>query len=494
MPPEASAANPASPAILTLAPSAVAADPAGLPLPADVPRPPGAGASGRVLRRGGLLFSAANFIGMGLGLVASMAMVRAAAPPEIASYLLLLQAATALGLLFQLGLAQGMLRFAPTSRGAGGEAATRTLRRRMLGLQLAIWLVLAPPVALAWPWLARRLDAPELAGAWGWLLATAMLASLSRLLDAYLRAFRYYSASAFLTTVMPRVLLVAGFLPLALSAPRGTSWAVLMAVFVGGQLATTAVYAGFLPSTSKGEASEPRRAQEPPGVWPIFTTTTAMGLRSAAALLMTSSDLWVLSWASSHEEVAVYGVVSRVIAVVGALALAANFLLPQEFAVLHADGKRAELERLARTAATAVAMLALAASLAIVVLGRPLLRLAYGEAYAGGWVVLLILAVGSFWDAASGSAGYVLQMTGHHMTLLRLTVAAAVANLLLSLALAPRFGGPGVAAATAVTLIALNLANVRAARKLVGVRTFVYLEPAEWRRVLGQVTRGLRGK
>jgi O-antigen/teichoic acid export membrane protein len=122
------------------------------------------------------------------------------------------------------------------------------------------------------------------------------------------------------------------------------------------------------------------------------------------------------------------------------------------------------------------------------------LGLAYGEAYAGGWVVLLILAVGSFWDGASGSAGYVLQMTGHHLALLRLTLTAAAVNLVLSLLLAPRFGGPGVAAATATTLIALNLANVRAARKLVGVRTFVYLEPAHWRRVFRQILRGARGR
>ena len=67
---------------------------------------------------------------------------------------------------------------------------------------------------------------------------------------------------------------------------------------------------------------------------------------------------------------------------------------------------------------------------------------------------------------------------------------AAAANLLLSLLLAPHLGGAGVAMATALTLIGLNLANVRAAHRLVGVRTFVYTDPHDWRRVLDLLLRG----
>lgn len=456
------------------------------------PAVPAAGspASLRGLRRGGLLFSASSFLGIGLGFLASMAMTRAAPPAEVGSYLLLLQSSTALGLILQLGLVQGVLRFAPVSRGAGGEEATCVLRRRLLGLQLAIWAVFAPAAALLWPALALKLNAPELAGAWGWLLATAMLASFSRLLDAYLRAFRLYTASAVLTYVLPRALTLAGFVALAAAAAGATSWTALIAVFLGAQLAATLGYALLLPATSAGEGSEPRAAEPAPGMWAILLTTTPIGVRAMAALLMTSSDLWVLKWAGSHEDVAIYGVVGRFIAVVGALSLAANFLLPQEFSVLHADGRKAEIERLARTAATAVAMLSLVALAGIVLFGRPLIQLAFGEAYVNGWLVLLILAAGSFWDAASGSAGYLLQMTGHQMAVLRPTLVAAAANLLLALLLAPHFGGAGVATATALTLIGLNLANVRAARKLVGVRTFVYTDPREWRHVLDLLLRG----
>jgi len=42
-----------------------------------------------------------------------------------------------------------------------------------------------------------------------------------------------------------------------------------------------------------------------------------------------------------------------------------------------------------------------------------------------------------------------------------------------------------------VTLIVLNLAMVASARRLVGIRTFVYTTPSQWKQAL-QLIRGLR--
>jgi O-antigen/teichoic acid export membrane protein len=76
------------------------------------------------------------------------------------------------------------------------------------------------------------------------------------------------------------------------------------------------------------------------------------------------------------------------------------------------------------------------------------------------------------------------------MKLLRLTAASAVVNALLNFFFARRFGAYGVATATAITLICFNLVVVRAARQAIGVRTFVYFAPAEWRRVFWLIATG----
>jgi O-antigen/teichoic acid export membrane protein len=247
---------------------------------------------------------------------------------------------------------------------------------------------------------------------------------------------------------------------------------------------TSVGYAGALWTTTPGEVSEPRTAQLPPSIPQILSTTTAMGLRSAASVLFVASDLWILGVFRSSEEVAVYGIAAALLQILSAIPGMASSLLPQEFALLHADGRTAEIEQLARTSATVMTIISLAGLAGLLLLGRFLIPLLYGPGYAGAWSLLLILAVGSFWDAASGSAGFVLQMTGHHVWLLGLAVAGAVLNIVLSVSLAPVWGGHGVALATTLTLLAMNAAMVFSVRHLLGVRTFVYLKPSEWMHAL----------
>lgn len=470
------------PAAETLAPAAPSE-------PVKAPAAAGSSLSLARLRLGGLVFGASQILAMVLGFAGTMILTRAADPPAVASYLLLVQSTVTVGLVLQLGLGQATLRFVPVSRGEGGGPATALLRRRLLGIQVALWFIAAPLLILIWPSLAWRLDAPELSYATAFIVGIPVLASLGQLMDSYLRAFRMYKVSAPLTQVLPRVLVLAGFLALWLAMPGGATWEMLASVYTLALILTMLGYAVALRATTPAEEAEPRVAKAPPGVRTILATTTAMGLRSAASVLFVSSDLWILSWARPHEEVAIYGVASRLIQVMAALPGLAGFLLPQEFAVLYADGRKEEMERLARQASTAMAMISVVAFLGLALFGKLLLGLAFSDVYARGWSVVLILAVGTFWDTASGGSGYALQMTGYHVRLLMLTAGAAVLNVLLSVLLVPLWGGHGTALATAVTLIALNTAMVWSARKLVGVRTFIYLRPAEWKQVIQKLIR-----
>jgi O-antigen/teichoic acid export membrane protein len=434
----------------------------------------------RRLRKGGALFGVSQVAGMALGFLSGMVLVRVAGQRDVASYMLLQQGVMAVSLILQLGLGPAALRFAPISRGRGGDRATSLLRRRLLGLQLTLWTVIVPLLALAWPWIARKLDAPELARATPFLLAAAMLTSFGSLLDNYLRAFRMYGMSAPLTHLVPRALILGGFIGLWATASAQVPWEVLAAIYVSALLITAVGYAFALTATTGEEVSEPREATPPPAMREILSTSTAMGLRSAASVLYVSSSLWILSWARPHEEVAVYGVAATLLQILAAIPSMTAFVIPQEFSLLYADGRTAEMEKLARTASTFVAGLSLASLLGLLIFGRQLIRIAYGPSYVGAWSILMILAVGSFWDAASGGAGYVLQMTGHHTRLLFWTLGGALLNVALSFGLAPLWGGRGIAVATTLTLIAFNVATVYTAKRLVGVRTFVYRKPSEW--------------
>jgi O-antigen/teichoic acid export membrane protein len=451
-----------------------------VPLEVPPPRPEPLLTGFRRMRRGGALFGVSQLAGMALSFLSGMVLVRVATKADVGSYLLLQQAIMAVSLVLQLGLGPAALRFAPITRGRGGERATALLRRRLFSIQIGMWTIVIPILALVWPRIARSMEAPELARATSFLLGAAMLTSFGHLLDNYLRAFRMYATSAPLNHIVPRGLVLIGFLALLATTSGNVSWEVLASIYVGALLVTGIAYAFALPATTPEETSEPRTAHAPPGVLKILGASTPMGLRSAASIFYVSSSLWILSWAGSKEEVAIYGIAAALVQILSAIPSMASSVLPQEFSLLHADGRTAEMERLARTAATFVAALSAVSLLGILLLGRPLIRLAYGADYVEAWSILLVLAVGTFWDAVSGSAGFVLQMTGRHMLLLLFTLGGGLVNVVLSLVLAPRWGGYGIALASSVTLIVFNIATVSAVRRLVGVRTFVYLKPSEW--------------
>ena len=68
------------------------------------------------------------------------------------------------------------------------------------------------------------------------------------------------------------------------------------------------------------------------------------------------------------------------------------------------DAERAGSTRLVERRAVTVAAVLAAAGIDHRIVDGPARRLAYGDAYAGAWGILLVLAVGSFWDSASGAA------------------------------------------------------------------------------------------
>jgi O-antigen/teichoic acid export membrane protein len=213
-----------------------------------------------------------------------------------------------------------------------------------------------------------------------------------------------------------------------------------------------------------------------------------MGLHSTFAALLVSWDLWLVAWARSHAEVAVYGVMLTIVQAMTVVPAVANRIIPQEFSVLHREARWGELESLVRGSATAIGIVSCLMLLGLVLLGRPLIGLAFGPTYVTGWLVLVVLAAGRCFDALCGSAGFLLQMTGHHRELLAVTAAGAAANPFLAVLLGPRFGGIGVAVATTVSLVGLNLTLVWLARRRVGIRSFAYLSLERWAAVARRIS------
>jgi len=93
----------------------------------------------------------------------------------------------------------------------------------------------------------------------------------------------------------------------------------------------------------------------------------------------------------------------------------------------------------------------------------------FGENFKVGAMSLIILSIGQFFNAMSGSVGQVLNMTDREQILRNTTIIAALTNLILNYVLIPEYGINGAAFSTAISGILWNLLCVIYIYKKMGI-------------------------
>jgi O-antigen/teichoic acid export membrane protein len=169
-------------------------------------------------------------------------------------------------------------------------------------------------------------------------------------------------------------------------------------------------------------------------------------------LLLSYTDVLVLQQFRSSEEVGIYFAVVKTLALVSFIHYAMSATTAHRFAEYHAIG---DSERLSAYVAHAIKWTfwpSLAATLLLLVVGKPLLWL-FGPKFVVGCDIMFIAAIGLVVRAAIGPVERLLNMLGHQHICALAYALSFVMNVVLCLALVPRFGGYGAAAATSISLV-----------------------------------------
>jgi O-antigen/teichoic acid export membrane protein len=169
-------------------------------------------------------------------------------------------------------------------------------------------------------------------------------------------------------------------------------------------------------------------------------------------LLLSYTDVLVLQQFRSSEEVGVYFAVVKTLALVSFIHYAMSATTAHRFAEYHATGDN---ERLSAYVTHAIAWTfwpSLAATLALLACGKPLLWL-FGPKFVVGYDIMFIAAIGLVVRSAIGPVERLLNMLGHQHVCALAYGLAFVMNVVLCVTLVPRFGGHGAAAATSISLV-----------------------------------------
>lgn len=168
------------------------------------------------------------------------------------------------------------------------------------------------------------------------------------------------------------------------------------------------------------------------------------------------------------EAVGIYRVCSRGAQLVTFILMAVNATLAPTAASLYAQNKVDELQQVVTQYSRLVSLVAFVVALLLIIGNKTYLSL-FGSEFLQGQNVLILLCVGSFANAATGSVGVLLNMTGYEGYTAASVSLSAVLNIFGNAILIPRFGIEGAAFSTASSIIFVNVLKLIWVRRKLGI-------------------------
>ena len=231
----------------------------------------------------------------------------------------------------------------------------------------------------------------------------------------------------------------------------------MQAIFLYGLSAAGTLFVTYLilKLLTKKVNLDTRSCEKIPKKWQLsLRTLTVVG---GAQLLFSYLDILILGFYSEDSEVGVYRVAVQFSIIVGFGLTVLNQMLHPLFSRLYAEKNISALQKLVVNSSLAIFTLAIVPTIIFFLLGEYLLNHIFGLEYKEAAIALKILVLGQLVNAACGSVGALLNMTGHEKDAMAGMLVALLLNIILAFILIPIFGIEGAAMSSAFSLAVWNI-------------------------------------
>jgi O-antigen/teichoic acid export membrane protein len=193
---------------------------------------------------------------------------------------------------------------------------------------------------------------------------------------------------------------------------------------------------------------------------PMIVTSFTQQLNSWLAVL-------VLGVFAPIRDVGIYNVGFRTAALSTLVLFALSGIFSPMVSSLYRRGLSQDLGYLYKDVSRWAFTGALAFFLMTALLGRDIMAV-FGDEFVPGWPVIVVIAAAQLFSSSVGPTARVLAMTGHQRMVMFATLGSAVAAVALNLVLIPGFGIYGAAAATAGSMVLVNVLTLISVRRYLG--------------------------
>lgn len=187
----------------------------------------------------------------------------------------------------------------------------------------------------------------------------------------------------------------------------------------------------------------------------ILKTSLPMMVASISMVIMNQTDIVMLGMMTSTKEVGIYQTAFRLATLVPFGLVVVNMIIPQKIAQLYHWGEKKKLTSLMKLWSLISWSIGLVTFIIFSFFARQRMAL-FGPEFIIGSTLLIMLCFGQLVNAAAGSVGFYLNMTGRQVLFQNIVLGTASLNIILNLILIPIYGMEWAAIASAVCLIGWN--------------------------------------
>lgn len=420
-------------------------------------------------RSGAIWAFLAKITGTALGLIFNVVMARAIGPSGIGIYFLALAVVGIGATIARFGLDMAVLRFASVAYQQEDKRSLSALVRQSFVVIGAVGIVVTSVAWFLLPYIPLGgTDSENVQLVVSFTILAIVPIAAIRVLGQFLKAGALPGWGMFIQAALLQLLLVIG--AVIVSAKESISvldFGVLYLICTVLAMLIGLVAVNIrMPLVIFGDGDFNFRL--------LLKTSMPLLWVASMSMVINWSDVLMLGVMADSETVGLYGIASRVAALLTFVLAAVNSVTAPRFAKMHADGKRKKMEQLAKSSAMWMVIVSLPAVVIFWVFPGIILEL-FGTSFSDGVWILRILVIGQFVSISVGSVGTLLMMSGHERLIRNNTVLAIVVNLSANLLLIPIFGAVGAAMATALAYIVQNVVLWWKVRKVMQINTLFFL-------------------
>ena len=189
----------------------------------------------------------------------------------------------------------------------------------------------------------------------------------------------------------------------------------------------------------------------------ILSISLPMLMASAMGFIIGQTGIIMLGIFRSEAEVGYYSVAFKLASLTSFVLTAINTMAAPKFSELFNSGKLEELFYVAKKSAKFIFWTTSPILFCLVILGKPILFMLFGENFVISYNALVFLVFGQFLNSISGSTNTFMNMTGCQNQFMNIMAVTALINLLSNFVLIPNLGFIGAAISSLISMAFWNI-------------------------------------